>query len=139
MLRMVPARHGGNPKLAMPDLAIAFGEEQTADVAALQPGDWVKFDATMLEHRRREEADIMLLRSIAVVGSLVEANETVWEDLMVDSDSATTKSGFKLSWQLLDDIWLQIEVVILALLAMPVAWTGYMYCKEEYFDNGLTL
>merc|ERR1712048_225626 len=43
------------------DVALLFGEERNNEVAALNQGDWVEFEATMTAHGYRGDPEVMTL------------------------------------------------------------------------------
>jgi len=58
MVRMHPPRY---PRRDIPDVALLFGEERNKEVAELNPGDWVEFEATMTAHGHRGDPEVMVL------------------------------------------------------------------------------
>merc|ERR1712194_438382 len=64
MLRMNPPRHSRGDS---PDVALLFGEDRYREVAALTPGDWVNFEATMQAHGYRGDPEVMTMWHIAAV------------------------------------------------------------------------
>jgi len=64
MVRMNPPRHSRGD---LPDVALLFGEERFREVAALNPGDWVNFEATMQAHGYRGDPEVMTMWHIAAV------------------------------------------------------------------------
>eukprot|EP00927_Polykrikos_kofoidii_P001026 TRINITY_DN10372_c0_g1_i2.p1 TRINITY_DN10372_c0_g1~~TRINITY_DN10372_c0_g1_i2.p1 ORF type:complete len:421 (+),score=67.85 TRINITY_DN10372_c0_g1_i2:157-1419(+) len=58
MMRMYPARY---PRRDLPDVALLFGEDLNPEVAELNPGDWVEFEATMTAHGHRGDPEVMAL------------------------------------------------------------------------------
>lgn len=64
MVRMDPARY---PRRDIPDIALLFGEERNEEVAELNPGDWVEFEATMVSHGHRGDPEVMVLWHIKTV------------------------------------------------------------------------
>lgn len=64
MIQMYPPRYKGR-RGEHPDVAILFGEERNKEVAVLNPGDWVEFEATMSAHGYRGDPEVMVLWRIA--------------------------------------------------------------------------
>jgi hypothetical protein len=58
MVRMYPPRF---PRRDLPDVALLFGEERNAEVAELNPGDWIEFEATMTAHGHRGDPEVLTL------------------------------------------------------------------------------
>merc|ERR1719473_1312904 len=63
---MDPARY---PRRDIPDIALLFGEERNEEVAELNPGDWVEFEASMVAHGHRGDPEVMVLWHIKTVKS----------------------------------------------------------------------
>merc|ERR1719277_659669 len=66
MLKMYPTRYKGR-RGDNADIAVLFGEERNKEVAALNPGDWVEFEATMSAHGYRGDPEVMVLWHIAPI------------------------------------------------------------------------
>mmetsp|Transcript_86416 Transcript_86416/g.241763 ORF Transcript_86416/g.241763 Transcript_86416/m.241763 type:complete len:368 (-) Transcript_86416:36-1139(-) len=64
-VQMHPSRYPNRRDL--PDLALLFGEERNAEVALLNPGDWIEFEATMVAHGHRGDPEVMMLWSVRPV------------------------------------------------------------------------
>merc|ERR1712083_60384 len=64
MVRMYPPRY---TRRDSPDIALLFGEDRFVEVAALNPGDWVSFEATMQAHGFRGDPEVMTLWHVSVV------------------------------------------------------------------------
>eukprot|EP00928_Gymnodinium_smaydae_P017966 TRINITY_DN16849_c0_g1_i1.p1 TRINITY_DN16849_c0_g1~~TRINITY_DN16849_c0_g1_i1.p1 ORF type:complete len:398 (+),score=82.71 TRINITY_DN16849_c0_g1_i1:183-1376(+) len=64
LVRMYPSRY---PRRDHPDVGLLFGENLNAEVAELNPGDWVQFEATMAAHGHRGDPEVMMLWHIKVV------------------------------------------------------------------------
>jgi len=62
MVRMSPPRY---PRRDGPDVALLFTQERNAEVAAINPGDWVEFEATMTGHGHRGDPEVMMLWHVA--------------------------------------------------------------------------
>jgi len=60
MLQMYPQRYKGR-RGEHPDIAVLFGEQLNKEVSALNPGDWVEFEATMSAHGYRGDPEVMTL------------------------------------------------------------------------------
>merc|ERR1712216_884234 len=45
---------------------MGFGEDLNKEVAVLSPGDWVEFEATMLQHGHRGDPEIMMLWHVSI-------------------------------------------------------------------------
>merc|ERR1719433_2317567 len=58
MVRMYPSRY---PRREFPDVGLLFSENLNAEVAELNPGDWVEFEATMMVHGHRGDPEVMML------------------------------------------------------------------------------
>mmetsp|Transcript_61350 Transcript_61350/g.142785 ORF Transcript_61350/g.142785 Transcript_61350/m.142785 type:complete len:416 (-) Transcript_61350:64-1311(-) len=58
LVKMYPPRY---PRRDLPDVALLFGEERNMEVATLNPGDWVEFEATMTAHGYRGDPEVMTL------------------------------------------------------------------------------
>lgn len=58
MVQMYPPRH---PRRDIPDVALLFDEALDMEVAVLNPGDWVEFEATMTAHGHRGDPEVMTL------------------------------------------------------------------------------
>mmetsp|Transcript_78969 Transcript_78969/g.231816 ORF Transcript_78969/g.231816 Transcript_78969/m.231816 type:complete len:439 (-) Transcript_78969:117-1433(-) len=64
MVKMHPQRY---PRRDLPDVALLFGEDRNMEVAVLNPGDWVEFEATMTAHGYRGDPEVMSLWKIKEV------------------------------------------------------------------------
>eukprot|EP00933_Yihiella_yeosuensis_P065734 TRINITY_DN69700_c0_g1_i1.p1 TRINITY_DN69700_c0_g1~~TRINITY_DN69700_c0_g1_i1.p1 ORF type:complete len:402 (-),score=70.70 TRINITY_DN69700_c0_g1_i1:55-1260(-) len=58
MVRMYPSRF---PHRDLPDIALLFGDSLNKEVADLNPGDWVEFEATLSVHGYRGDPELMTL------------------------------------------------------------------------------
>jgi hypothetical protein len=58
MVRMYPSRF---PRRDLPDVALLFGDSLNKEIAELNPGDWVEFEATMTLHGYRGDPELMTL------------------------------------------------------------------------------
>mmetsp|Transcript_14796 Transcript_14796/g.30080 ORF Transcript_14796/g.30080 Transcript_14796/m.30080 type:complete len:230 (+) Transcript_14796:196-885(+) len=61
MVKMYPQRYS---RRDLPDVALLFGEDRNMEVAVLNPGDWVEFEATMTAHGYRGDPEVMTLWKI---------------------------------------------------------------------------
>lgn len=64
MMTMHPNRF---PRRDAPDIALIFGEDLNKEVAVLNPGDWVEFEATMSAHGFRGDPEVMVMFHIKTV------------------------------------------------------------------------
>jgi len=64
MVRMYPARY---PRHDVPDIALLFSDDKNPEVAPLNKGDWIEFDATMTAHGHRGDPEVMSLWHIKQV------------------------------------------------------------------------
>jgi len=62
-VRMYPQRF---PRRDYPDVELLFPEDRNKEVAVLNPGDWIEFEATMLQHGHRGDPEIMMLWHVNV-------------------------------------------------------------------------
>jgi len=62
-VRMYPQRY---PRRDQPDIEILFAEDRNKEVAVLNPGDWIEFEATMLQHGHRGDPEVMMLWHVAI-------------------------------------------------------------------------
>jgi hypothetical protein len=59
MVRMYPQRYLHQQEL--PDVALLFSEDKNHEVAPLNKGDWIEFEATMTAHGHRGDPEVMML------------------------------------------------------------------------------
>uniref|UniRef100_A0A7S1ACG2 LITAF domain-containing protein n=1 Tax=Noctiluca scintillans TaxID=2966 RepID=A0A7S1ACG2_NOCSC len=62
-IRMNPPRYALRDA---PDVALLFGEDLFLEVAKLNPGDWVQFEATLQHHGERGDPTVLALWHVAV-------------------------------------------------------------------------
>jgi len=61
MVRMYPQRFQRQVFSISPDLALLFDEDRYEEVATLEPGSWVEFEAKMLSRGHRGDPEVMML------------------------------------------------------------------------------
>eukprot|EP00427_Karlodinium_veneficum_P038430 CAMPEP_0169282366 /NCGR_PEP_ID=MMETSP1016-20121227/56850_1 /TAXON_ID=342587 /ORGANISM="Karlodinium micrum, Strain CCMP2283" /LENGTH=154 /DNA_ID=CAMNT_0009371249 /DNA_START=418 /DNA_END=879 /DNA_ORIENTATION=- len=59
MVRMYPQRYLHQQEL--PDVALLFSDDKNSEVAPLNKGDWIEFEATMTAHGHRGDPEVMML------------------------------------------------------------------------------
>lgn len=59
MVRMHPQRYLHQQDL--PDVALLFSDDKNSEVAPLNKGDWIEFEATMTAHGHRGDPEVMML------------------------------------------------------------------------------
>merc|ERR1719277_369850 len=92
MVRMYPSRY---PRRDLPDVALLFGEDRNAEVAELNQGDWVEFEATMTAHGHRGNPEVLMLWHVKVVPKPVPLSSTPGrgaKDSHVDQEAAKKPS-----------------------------------------------